>query len=73
MAAQDEHAAVSSNCCAQIKKIGQNPTCLCAVMPSNTAKSSGAKPEIAVTLHFLNAATLLIAPLVINVEVRILH
>ncbi|KAF6140050.1 hypothetical protein GIB67_001791, partial [Kingdonia uniflora] len=50
MAAQDEHAAVSRNCCTQIKKIGQNPSCLCAVMLSNTAKSSGAKPEIAVTL-----------------------
>ncbi|XP_012088327.1 putative lipid-transfer protein DIR1 [Jatropha curcas] len=49
-ASQDENAPVSSQCCAQVKKIGQNPACLCAVMLSNTAKSSGVKPEIAVTI-----------------------
>lgn len=49
-AAQDEHADVSSSCCAQVKKIGQNPSCLCAVMLSNTAKMSGADPAIAVTI-----------------------
>ena len=49
-AAQDENAAVSSRCCAQVKKIGQNPSCLCAVMLSNTARSSGVKPEVAVTI-----------------------
>ncbi|KAJ9160218.1 hypothetical protein P3X46_025639 [Hevea brasiliensis] len=49
-AAQDENAAVSAQCCAQVKKIGQNPACLCAVMLSNTAKSSGVNPEIAVTI-----------------------
>lgn len=49
-AAQDENAPVSSQCCAQVKKIGQNPACLCAVMLSNTAKSSGVKAEIAVTI-----------------------
>lgn len=49
-AAQDEDASVSSSCCAQVKKLGQNPKCLCAVMLSNTAKSSGIKPEIAMTI-----------------------
>ena len=49
-AAQDENASVSAQCCAQVKKIGQNPKCLCAVMLSNTARSSGVKPEVAVTI-----------------------
>ncbi|GAV65456.1 LTP_2 domain-containing protein [Cephalotus follicularis] len=50
MAAQDQNAAVSDNCCAQVKSIGQNPSCLCAVMLSNTAKASGIKPDIAMTI-----------------------
>ncbi|MBA0630390.1 hypothetical protein Godav_002499, partial [Gossypium davidsonii] len=50
MAAQDSNAPVSSSCCQQVKKIGQNPRCLCAVMLSNTAKGSGIKPEIAITI-----------------------
>ncbi|XVE52592.1 hypothetical protein DITRI_Ditri02bG0134300 [Diplodiscus trichospermus] len=50
MAAQDPNAQVSDRCCQQVKKMGQNPRCLCAVMLSNTAKSSGVKPEIAVTI-----------------------
>ncbi|CAN1173882.1 hypothetical protein LINPERPRIM_LOCUS9553 [Linum perenne] len=49
-AGQDQNAAVSSQCCAQIKKLGQNPACLCAVMLSDTAKSSGVKPEVAMTI-----------------------
>ncbi|XP_068636110.1 non-specific lipid transfer protein GPI-anchored 5 [Aristolochia californica] len=49
-AAQDETASVNSNCCAQVKKIGQNPSCLCAVMLSNTAKYSGINPEVAITI-----------------------
>lgn len=49
-AAQNEKAAPSKSCCLQVKKIGQNPDCLCAVMLSNTAKSSGIKPEVAVTI-----------------------
>lgn len=49
-AAQDEDATVSGSCCSQVKRIGQNPSCLCAVMLSNTAKSSGIKPEIAITI-----------------------
>ncbi|PON90774.1 Bifunctional inhibitor/plant lipid transfer protein/seed storage helical domain containing protein [Trema orientale] len=50
VAAQDENAAVSDSCCQQVKKIGQNPSCLCAVLLSDTAKSSGIKPEIAITI-----------------------
>ncbi|XP_022743445.1 uncharacterized protein LOC111294416 [Durio zibethinus] len=50
MAAQDSNAQVYDSFCQQVKTIGQNPRCLCAVMLSNTAKSSGIKPEIAVTI-----------------------
>ncbi|XP_044480156.1 putative lipid-transfer protein DIR1 [Mangifera indica] len=50
MAAQDENAPVSSQCCQAVKTLGHNPACLCAVMLSNTAKSSGVKPEIAITI-----------------------
>ncbi|KAI7739747.1 hypothetical protein M8C21_000513 [Ambrosia artemisiifolia] len=49
-AAQDENASVSGSCCAAVRKLGQNPKCLCAVMLSRTAKSSGVKPEIAMTI-----------------------
>ncbi|OWM67160.1 putative lipid-transfer protein DIR1 [Punica granatum] len=49
-AAQDTKAPVSDSCCAQVRSIGQNPSCLCAVMLSNTAKASGIKPEIAITI-----------------------
>ncbi|CAN4099571.1 unnamed protein product [Withania somnifera] len=49
-AASDENASVSRSCCYQIQKLGQNPKCLCAVMLSSTAKSAGAKPEVAVTI-----------------------
>ncbi|CAN1797844.1 hypothetical protein LINPERHAP1_LOCUS21445 [Linum perenne] len=49
-AAQDQNAAVSSQCCAAVKKLGQNPPCLCAVMLSNTAKMSGVKPEVAMAI-----------------------
>ena len=49
-AAQDENASVSQSCCAQVKKIGQNPSCLCAVLLSNTAKMAGVNPQIAVTI-----------------------
>ncbi|KAK9282651.1 hypothetical protein L1049_010870 [Liquidambar formosana] len=49
-AAQDSTAAVSDKCCVQVKKLGQNPSCLCAVMLSNTAKMSGVKPEVAMTI-----------------------
>ncbi|XP_058181902.1 non-specific lipid transfer protein GPI-anchored 5-like [Rhododendron vialii] len=49
-AATDDSATPSSGCCAQVKKMGQNPSCLCAVMLSNTAKMSGIKPETAITI-----------------------
>ncbi|KAF5195592.1 Bifunctional inhibitor/lipid-transfer protein/seed storage 2S albumin superfamily protein [Thalictrum thalictroides] len=49
-AVRDKNADVSADCCTQVKKIGQNPTCLCAVMLSNTAKMSGADPEVAITI-----------------------
>ncbi|KAK6145418.1 hypothetical protein DH2020_022238 [Rehmannia glutinosa] len=49
-AAQNADAAVPSSCCAAVKKLGQNPKCLCAVMLSDMAKSSGVKPEIALTI-----------------------
>ncbi|XP_009358795.1 uncharacterized protein LOC103949409 [Pyrus x bretschneideri] len=49
-AAQYEKAAVSNSCCQQVKRLGQNPTCLCAILLSNTAKSSGVKPEVAITI-----------------------
>ncbi|XP_041000568.1 uncharacterized protein LOC121246460 [Juglans microcarpa x Juglans regia] len=49
-AAQDASALVSDRCCSQVKKIGQNSKCLCAAMLSNTAISSGVKPEVAVTI-----------------------
>ncbi|MFS7958024.1 putative lipid-transfer protein DIR1 [Helianthus anomalus] len=47
---QDENASVSGSCCAAVRKLGQNPKCLCAVMHSRTTKSSGVKPEIAMTI-----------------------
>ncbi|KAL5854839.1 hypothetical protein ACOSQ3_004728 [Xanthoceras sorbifolium] len=50
MAAQDANAKVSSQCCQQVKKLGQNRSCLCAIMLSNTDKSSGIKLEIAMTI-----------------------
>ncbi|GMI96471.1 hypothetical protein like AT3G53980 [Hibiscus trionum] len=49
-ATQDDKAPVSAGCCTQVKKIGQNPSCLCAVLLSNTAKAFGVKPEIAITI-----------------------
>ncbi|CAN6248540.1 unnamed protein product [Urochloa humidicola] len=50
-AAQDPSSAPSSACCGAVRTIGkQSPQCLCAVMLSNTAKSSGIKPEVAITI-----------------------
>ncbi|KAL6138791.1 hypothetical protein ACLB2K_064070 [Fragaria x ananassa] len=48
---QDAKAAVSDGCCKQVKRIGANPSCLCAVLLSDTAKCSGVKPEVAITIH----------------------
>ncbi|KAL5973494.1 hypothetical protein ACLOJK_030145 [Asimina triloba] len=49
-AAQDENAPVSDKCCLQVKTMGQNPSCLCAVLLSQTAKDSGIKPDVAITI-----------------------
>ncbi|XP_019084385.1 PREDICTED: uncharacterized protein LOC104708517 [Camelina sativa] len=50
MASQDTSAKVSPTCCARVREMGKNPKCLCAVMLSSTARSSGAKPEISMTI-----------------------
>ncbi|XP_072997424.1 uncharacterized protein [Typha latifolia] len=49
-ASQDPNADVSARCCSEVHTLGQNPSCLCAVMLSDTAKSAGTKPEIAITI-----------------------
>ncbi|KAG8078483.1 hypothetical protein GUJ93_ZPchr0007g4246 [Zizania palustris] len=49
-ATQNAAAAVSSPCCAQVRSIGRNPKCLCAVMLSNTARQAGVKPAVAMTI-----------------------
>ncbi|XP_052198205.1 putative lipid-transfer protein DIR1 [Diospyros lotus] len=49
-AAMNVNTTPSKSCCLQVKKLGQNPACLCAVMLSNIAKSSGVKPEVAITI-----------------------
>ncbi|PIN08970.1 hypothetical protein CDL12_18446 [Handroanthus impetiginosus] len=49
-AAKDKRAPVPASCCSQIKRIGHNPACLCAVLFSRTAKASGAKPQVAITI-----------------------
>lgn len=48
--ARDAKAAVSSSCCLQIKRIGRNPKCLCAVLLSATAKAAGVEPAAAITI-----------------------
>lgn len=50
LASRDPKAAVSSNCCLQVKRIGRNPKCLCAVLLSATAKAAGVKPAVAITI-----------------------
>lgn len=50
VAARDAKAAVSRNCCLQVQRIGRNPRCLCAVLLSGTAKASGVKPEVAISI-----------------------
>ncbi|XP_006645014.1 non-specific lipid-transfer protein 3 [Oryza brachyantha] len=49
-ATQNPRAAVPPSCCAQVRTIGRNPKCLCAVMLSNTARSAGVKPAVAMTI-----------------------
>ncbi|KAM1353083.1 hypothetical protein TB2_032305 [Malus domestica] len=49
-AAQDAKAAVSASCCQIVKRMGQNTSCLCAILLSDAAKSSGVKLEVAITI-----------------------
>ena len=49
-ATQDPRAAVPPACCAQVRAIGRNPKCLCAVMLSGTARKAGVKPAVAMTI-----------------------
>uniref|UniRef100_A0A0D9W4S1 Bifunctional inhibitor/plant lipid transfer protein/seed storage helical domain-containing protein n=1 Tax=Leersia perrieri TaxID=77586 RepID=A0A0D9W4S1_9ORYZ len=50
-AAKDPKSTPSSGCCTAVRTIGkQSPKCLCAVMLSNTTRSSGIKPEVAITI-----------------------
>ncbi|KAL5227357.1 hypothetical protein ABZP36_015622 [Zizania latifolia] len=50
VATQNPGAAVSPACCAQVRSIGRDPKCLCAVMLSNTARQAGVKPAVAMTI-----------------------
>ncbi|KAD5962137.1 hypothetical protein E3N88_13610 [Mikania micrantha] len=49
-AAQDMNVAVSSSCCDAVQTLIKNPACLCAVLLSNTAKSSGVNLDVAITI-----------------------
>jgi hypothetical protein len=50
-AAQDPKSVPSNACCRAVHNIGkQSRECLCAVMLSKTAKSSGIKPKVAITI-----------------------
>ena len=49
-ASQDAESPVSDACCSAVHNLGKNPSCLCAVMLSNTAKSAGVRPEVAMTI-----------------------
>uniref|UniRef100_A0A453I6Y9 Bifunctional inhibitor/plant lipid transfer protein/seed storage helical domain-containing protein n=1 Tax=Aegilops tauschii subsp. strangulata TaxID=200361 RepID=A0A453I6Y9_AEGTS len=46
----EPQAKVTPGCCAQIRSIGRSPKCLCAVMPSSTARQAGVKHAIAMTI-----------------------
>lgn len=48
LAAHDENAQVSDECCTVVKNI--DVSCLCAIMLSDIAKSSGINPAVAVTI-----------------------
>jgi hypothetical protein len=49
-ATHNPRAPVSPACCAQIRAIGRNPKCLCAVMLSGTARKAGVRPAVAMTI-----------------------
>ncbi|GJT18227.1 RNA-directed DNA polymerase, eukaryota, reverse transcriptase zinc-binding domain protein [Tanacetum coccineum] len=44
-ATQNENATVSRRCCAQVKRLGKKPQCLCAVMLTYIAKRPGIRPD----------------------------
>nr|GEZ57133.1 putative lipid-transfer protein DIR1 [Tanacetum cinerariifolium] len=49
-ATQNENATVSRRCCAQVKRLGKKPQCLCAVMLAHIAKRPGIRPEFAMSI-----------------------
>ncbi|GKB81836.1 putative lipid-transfer protein DIR1 [Tanacetum coccineum] len=49
-ATQNENAMVSRRCCAQVKRLGKKPQCLCAVMLAHIAKRPGIRPEFAMSI-----------------------
>ncbi|GFP86345.1 hypothetical protein PHJA_000778300 [Phtheirospermum japonicum] len=49
-AAKNQNAKVTAGCCKAVAQLGKNPACLCAVMLSDLAKSSGVKPDVALTI-----------------------
>ncbi|KAL9428928.1 hypothetical protein AB3S75_030847 [Citrus x aurantiifolia] len=49
-APQDEKVPVSAGCRRNAQGIGQNPNCLCAVLQFDTAKLSGVKLQVAITI-----------------------
>lgn len=50
VAAVFEQAYVSDSCCSQVWEIGQNPSCLCAVLLSKAVKLAGVNPAVAITI-----------------------
>ncbi|KAI3934311.1 hypothetical protein MKW92_016445 [Papaver armeniacum] len=49
-AAKREDVEVSGSCCSAVEKLLRKPRCLCALVQSDIAKSSGVNPEIAITI-----------------------
>ncbi|TVU25920.1 hypothetical protein EJB05_28441, partial [Eragrostis curvula] len=49
-ATDDPESTPNSSCCSAVKKIGQSPSCFCAVVLSNIARAAGIKPEVGITL-----------------------
>ncbi|CAA0827076.1 Bifunctional inhibitor/lipid-transfer protein/seed storage 2S albumin superfamily protein, partial [Striga hermonthica] len=50
VAAQNKGAKPSTQCCSKIKSFANHPSCLCAVLLSNTAKSARINPGIAISI-----------------------
>ncbi|XVF83806.1 hypothetical protein PTKIN_Ptkin16aG0522400 [Pterospermum kingtungense] len=49
-AAKYWNAPVSERCCTIMEKKLKNPSCLCAILFSQTAYNAGVKPEVTVTI-----------------------